>query len=143
MEFLEAQVRAAAEMADLELRLQGVAAAEGLQRIRDARAAAESRKLLSSEGLGSQRAIIIPPRGTLGKSVRMRSGRVLTDEEAEDKVLRVLMEELLAMEAPVLETIRAASDQARAQRALMGQLRLSTIRRYLAYWQRFRQWVHA
>ena len=135
-------VRGAVEMADLDRRLQGSATAEGLQRIRDAQAVAAA---AGGQGASASSGgvIVLPPRGTLGKSVRLRSGRLLPDEEAEDKVLKVLFEELEMVEAPVLDTIKGAEDQARAQRALFGRLRLSTIRRYLAYWQRLRQWVHA
>lgn len=84
---------------------------------------------------------ILPPRGTLGKSVRLRSGRVVSEEQAVDRMATVLLRELEAYDAPVLDYLETVRDKEKAHRALMGRLRVSTVTRYLAYRQRFRMWA--
>ena len=73
--------------------------------------------------------------------MRLRTGRVITEEEAEGKVLSALVEELKIADAPVLKEIEGIANPDRAVKALLGKYRASTIRRYLASWQHFRKWV--
>ena len=53
----------------------------------------------------------------------------------------MMLRELEAVEVPILDYLEKVTDVEKAHRALMGRLRVSTVRRYMAYWQRFRQWV--
>lgn len=90
VEYVKALVGAARQMADLERRMQGSEEAEGAQRVRDARAFEES---FRGERRGEERrqaeaeVRVLPPRGTLGKSVRLRTGRVITEEEALHRIV--------------------------------------------------------
>ena len=70
-----------------------------------------------------------------------RAGRIVTEEEAESKVLNALVEELKIAGAPVLKELEGVSNPDRVVKALLGKHRVSTVRRYLASWQHFRRWV--
>ena len=81
-----------------------------------------------------------PKRGTLGKSVRFKTGRIVTEDMAEEKVLKALRDELALAEAPVLVKLSRVEQPERAIKALTGKYRASTLRRYLAGWQHYRKW---
>ena len=87
--------------------------------------------------------LVLPKRGTLGRTVRLRGGRIAAEGEVNDKVLCKLVDELKIFDAPVLGDIVKAMNPKRAQDALLGKYRLSTVRRYLASWQRFRVWAES
>ena len=85
-EFVRGQVRAATQLEDLEKRLQGGKASVSIQRLEDVIAA---KKVVQEESSTVQDAgaiqLVVPKKGTLGKSVKLRSGRVVAEEEVEDK----------------------------------------------------------
>lgn len=84
----------------------------------DAKAVLEQEKKKTLEPTPSQ--LVIPPvpkRGTLGRTVRLKSGRIAAEDEVTDK------------------------NPTRAKEALLGKYRISTVRRYRASWQRFREWA--
>ena len=66
---------------------------------------------------------------------------MVTEEEVQTKVLGKLVEELRAMDAPILKQVDETSNPERALQSLMGKYRSSTVRRYLAGWQHFRKWA--
>ena len=76
-----------------------------------------------------------PKRGTLGRTVRLKSGRIAAEDEVNDKVLDKLVSELVIYRATVLEEVKKSMNPDRAKEALLGKYRISTIRRYLASWQ--------
>ena len=139
LEFVAGQVKAAAEMEDLDRRLEGSAMTPSMQRIADASAVAEAVGS-SEQDEPSQEKVHVPKRGALGKTVRLKSGRLAMAQDVEGKVLRALLAELGHVRAPILESVEEALDPARAARAVMSKYRPSTIRRYLASWQHFRKW---
>ena len=141
LDFIRSQVRAAVQLQDLEGRLAGDAASVSMQRINDAVAAegAKRRKVEDSEA--QKPLVIVPKKGTLGKSVRLRTGRLVMEEEVEGKILRTLLEELRIADAPVLKELESVANADRAAKAPLGKYRVSTVRRYLASWQHFRRWV--
>lgn len=63
----------------------------------------------------------------------MRTGRVVTEDEAEEKVLRILVKELTEMGAPVLLEMESTARPERTIKALMGKYRASTLRRLLCH----------
>lgn len=63
----------------------------------------------------------------------MRTGRVVTEDEAEEKVLRILVNELTEMGAPVLLEMESTARPERTIKALMGKYRASTLRRLLCH----------
>ncbi|CAK9007424.1 unnamed protein product, partial [Durusdinium trenchii] len=88
------------------------------QNMLDAKAVLEQEKKKTLEPTPSQ--LVIPPvpkRGTLGRTVRLKSGRIAAEDEVTDK------------------------NPTRAKEALLGKYRISTVRRYRASWQRFREWA--
>jgi hypothetical protein len=79
---VKAQVAAAKEMEDLESRLQGSASSASRQRLGDAAAAIDKERIEVAE-LKKKEAMeprLVPKKGTLGKSVRLRTGRVVTED---------------------------------------------------------------
>ena len=72
--------------------------------------------------------------------MRLKTGRVVTEDEAEDKVLRILIKELTEMGAPVLTKMESTANPEHAVKALMGKYRASTLRGYLASLQHSRKW---
>ena len=142
--FVETQVRAAQQMADLEERLDGFRDPPESQMLADAVLQYEKVKAEEARALVQEEAeptrLPIPKRGTLGKSVRLKTGRIITDDMAEDKVMKILLEELQLAKAPVLEQLARVKQQDRALQALAGKYRPSTLRRYLAGWQHYRKW---
>ena len=141
-EYVEGHVRAAVQMEDLELRLGGSAASASRQRILDATVALEKEARAQAEEEAHREAsFVAPPReGTLGKSVRLRTGRIVTEDEAETKVLNAMIEELRLAGAPILKDFEKVRDPQRALKSLTGKYRPSTLRRYLAGWQHYRKW---
>ena len=49
--------------------------------------------------------LVLPKRGTLGRTVRLRGGRIAAEGEVNDKVLCKLVDELKIFDAPVLGDI--------------------------------------
>ena len=144
LEFITGQVREAVQMADLEERLVGSSSTRSIQNLLDARVAIEKEKVKTLEPPSTQVLLpAVPKRGTLGRTVRLRSGRVASEEEVNDKVMDKLVDELVRYKAPILEEIRKAMNPVRAKEALIGKYRFSTVRRYLASWERFREWADA
>lgn len=139
VEFLKGQIQAAVQMEDLERRVAGSSSSASMQRVLDARDAKVA-DLVEPKEDSNLRLTTIPKKGALGKSVRLASGRVVADEEVSCQVLRTLIEELEMMRAPVMAEVKKTRDPVRAAKSLIGKYRLSTVRRYLASWQKFRKW---
>ena len=138
--FIKAQVRAAVQIADLDRRVRGEAASSSVQMISEAGMAPKARAdLAKDENMGAGM-VHVPRRGGLGKSVRLRSGRLVMETEVEAKVRRALLDELGRIKAPILQEIEQAMNPTRAAQAVMSKYRASTVRRYLASWQQFRKW---
>ena len=140
VEFVKGQVSAAVEMLDIENRLQGGVMSPAMQRIMDARDAPVEREDVIGPEISKSEPLKVPKKGTLGKSVRLKSGRVVAEDEVEGQVLQALLKELEVMRAPILEEINSTMDPGRAAKAVMSKYRPSTVRRYLASWQHFRRW---
>lgn len=140
--FVQGQVAAAKQMEDLDFRLQGSASSSTRQMLFDASIVMDKEKaeMLEQKRKEASEPVLVPKRGTLGKSVRLRTGRIVTEDEAEEKVLRTLVNELTYMGAPVLAELESTSQPERAMKALLGKYRASTLRRYLAGWQHYRKW---
>ena len=69
-------------------------------------------------------------------------GRAKMDSSKEEEaVLKLLCLELEAAKAPMLKDLEKVQNKERAMQSLKGKYRISTIRRYLGYWQHFRRWV--
>ena len=143
-EFMVGQVEAAKQMEDLEMRMGGSAMTASHQKVIDAGIAygkeAKEAEIKATVDDGPAVELFIPKRGTLGKSVRLRTGRVVTEDAAEEKVLKILIDELHKAKAPVLKEMEKVRNKQRALKSLTGRYRPSTLRRYLAGWQHFRKW---
>ena len=139
--FVRGLVREAVQMADLDNRIVGTASTRSIQNLVDARAVMEKEKKPLEPPGETMVLPAVPKRGTLGRTVRLRSGRIATEGEVCDRVLDKLVDELKIFGAPVLEEVVKAMNPERAKEALLGKYRMSTIRRYLASWQRFRTWA--
>ena len=142
LSFIEGQVKAAVEMSELEERLNGSMMSPAMQRMSDAVAAAAVEEKREAVEVPIEAVVVrVPPRkGTLGKSVRLKTGRLVAEEEVEGKVLATLVEELKKVNAPILAELEATMNPERATRALLSKYRASTLRRYLASGQHFRKW---
>ena len=142
VDFVKGQVRAAKQMEDLDRRVGGSAMSVGHQQVIDARAAFERQVAEESQKKEEVPDLPVPApkRGLLGKSVRLRTGRVVTEDAAEEKVLRALTLELRMARAPVVVELEKVANKQRALQALTGKYRPSTLRRYLAGWQHYRKW---
>ena len=144
VDYIKGQVLAARQLADLDMRLSGSAATLSMQRIGDAHAVASREpKVPAGPQSSSALSLVVPKPGTLGKSVRLRSGRIIAEDEAELKVLDALVQELQKCSAPILAELSKAMNPERAVKSLVGKYRASTLTRYLASWQRFSQWAEA
>ena len=142
--FIMGQVREAVQMADLDERLTGTSSTRSMQNLLDARVAMEKEKKRTLEPPDVQVILpTMPKRGTLGRTVRLRSGRVAAEEEVTDKIMDKLVDELVRYKAPVLDEMKKTMNPTRAKEALIGKYRMSTVRRYLASWERFREWSDA
>ena len=141
-EFVTGQVREAVQMVDLEDRLVGTSSTRSMQNIIDAKAVMDREKKKSLEPVEPLVVVLVKPkRGTLGRTVRLKSGRIAAEDEVSSKVLDKLVGELVNYKATVLEEVKKSMNPIRAKEALLGKYRISTIRRYLASWQRFRIWA--
>ena len=142
--FIIGQVREAVQMTDLDERVVGTSSTRSMQNILDARAAMAKEKAGTLEP-GDTTVVLplVPKRGTLGRTVRLKSGRIAAEDEVTDKILQKLVDEMVIFKAPVLEDIKKSMNPTRAKEALLGKYRISTVRRYLASWQKFREWVEA
>ena len=139
--FVLGQVREAVQMMDLDERVSGSSSTRSMQNLLDAKAAFEKEKSKTLEPQEAQVVLpSVPKRGTLGRTVRLRSGRVTAEEEVTGKVLDKLVDELMRYRAPILDEMRKTRNPQRAKDALLGKYRISTVRRYLASWERFREW---
>ena len=94
--FVRGQAESARQMEDLDNRLQGYMASSSHQMMV---------------------APVMPKRGALGKRVHLRTGRVVTEDEAEDKILRILVKELTEMGAPVLTKMESTANPEHAVNA--------------------------
>ena len=138
--FIRGQVREAVQMVDLDDHVRGTSSSRSIQNLEDAKAMMDKEKKpleLQAEALVLP---AVPKRGTLGRTVRLRGGRIAAESEVSHKVLCKLVDELKIYGAVVLEEVAKAMNPVRAKEALLGKYRISTIRRYLASWQRFRIW---
>lgn len=84
IDYIKGQVKAAVMMEDLEGRADGWLASSSVQGIQDVRHTESKmrKKVLEPEPIE----VIVPPkpkRGLLGKSVRLRSGRIIAEEAVE------------------------------------------------------------
>eukprot|EP00435_Cladocopium_sp_Y103_P044620 s1206_g12.t1 len=144
-EFVKLQVKEAYEVMELSVRLDGGQARPGIQAVRDATESMEKARRVEAQQSNQDGKRDVPPAPVRGKMAKIpmrgRLVRVATEEEEEEKVLKLVQEELQLVGAPVMEKISGTADPARSQRALLGRYRPSTVRRYLAYWQGFRKWV--
>lgn len=137
-------VKEAVASRDLELRIEGVNRAPAVQNIHDA-VSASSRARAAEEVALEKEASQFPPvpkKGRLAK-VWKPYPREVHQDEAEERaaVLATLVDELERFEAPVLSELEKSLNPIRARESLFGKYRVSTVRRYLAYWQSFRKWV--
>ena len=137
-------IREAVASRDLELRLDGINLPPTVQQVRDAVAAADRSKQLEKEAeiKESKEFLVRPRKGKLAKVWKPYPREVHQDEvEERAAVLVTLVDELEKFGAPVLAELEKSLNPARARESLYGKYRVSTVRRYLAYWQGFRKWV--
>ena len=143
LDVVKGQVKDALDSLELNLRLSGSAATPGTQAVMDAvshmaRASEEEQTKKKEE---VQLPLVLPSKGRMSK---LKTSQILggeTTKTEEEKVIRILKDELVIMGAPIVGQMEATSNPARVQLALLGKYRASTVRRYLAYWQGFRKWV--
>lgn len=137
-------IREAVASRDLELRLDGINRSPAVQTISDAVGAVEKMRSLETDAMASeaQQSPPMPKRGKLAK-VWKPYPREVHQDEAEEKaaVLVTLVDELERFGAPILSELEKSLNPSRARESLFGKYRVSTVRRYLAYWQGFRKWV--
>ena len=144
LEYITNLVNSAVATEDMEKRLGGSMARPGVQMVWDAVEAQGREKAQASSSAGmrfSGWAAEAPPRG---KRVKHRKplGRAKMDSSKEEEaVLKLLCLELEAAKAPMLKDLEKVHNKERAMHSLKGKYRISTIRRYLGYWQHFRRWV--
>lgn len=129
-------------MVDLDERVAGTPSSSSMQNLLDAKVVIGKEKMKTLEPTVTPVVFpTVPKRGTLGRTVRLRSGRIASEDEVTDKVLDKLVDELVRRKAPVLDEMKKTLNPTRAKEALLGKYRISTVRRYLASWQRFREWA--
>ena len=137
-------IREAVASRDLELRLDGIHRSPAVQTISDAVGAVEKMRSVEADAMASeaQQFPPMPKRGKLAK-VWKPYPREVHQDEAEEKaaVLVTLVDELERFGAPILSELEKSLNPSRARESLFGKYRVSTVRRYLAYWQGFRKWV--
>ena len=137
--FVLGQVREAVQMMDLDERVSGSSSTRSMQNLLDAKAAFEKEKSKTLEPQEAQVVLpSVPKRGTLGRTVRLRSGRVTAEEEVTGKVLDKLVDELMRYRAPILDEMRKTRNPQRAKDALLGKYRISTVRGQLQVFIQFR-----
>lgn len=143
-ELVKGMINEAVASRDLELRIEGVNRAPAVQNIHDAVAASSRARV--AEGVALEReAKQFPPAPKKGKLAKVWKPypREVHQDEAEERaaVLVTLIDELERFGAPVLSELEKSLNPIRARESLFGKYRVSTVRRYLAYWQNFRKWV--
>jgi len=97
----------------------------------------------SGDKVVDREAVQVPKRGKLKKIPLLAAPAGPDGESEEDKVLRLLYDELVLMGAPIVDSITSTTNPERTRQALLGKFRASSVKRYLAYWQGFRKWVVA
>ena len=151
LRFIKNLVQVAKAEAELEGRLDGSMTTPGAQAIRDA-VEYQMKEGHRKKGHAEQEALKLVKAAHPKVGVQRRRTRKATkfgssaEEEEEEIVMSVLVQELEVVGAPVLEKIQKVANKRRASDALKGKYRMyriSSIRRYLAYWQKFRAWVQA
>ena len=134
-------VASAVASEELEERLSRESGEPGIQRIEEAllgRAKKAEDNVLDEVEKGTQ--VPRPKSGKLTKPWRPVSRTLGLERDMDKVVLAVLMEELKIFKAPVLRLIGESLSPERAKEALMGKYRTTTVKRYLTYWQGFREW---
>ncbi|CAE7894569.1 unnamed protein product, partial [Symbiodinium sp. KB8] len=83
-----------------------------------------------------------PPRGERNRKL-IADGCIVAarEERLLDIWCRRLQDELLAIDAPVLTTLKGSLDPDRAAQLLVGQTRATTLKRYLGYYRQWRLWL--
>ena len=147
LRFIKNLVQVAKAEAELEGRFDGSMTTPGAQAIRDA-VEYQMKEGHRKKGHAEQEALKLVKAAPPKVCVQRRRTRKATKfgssaEEEEEIVMSVLVQELEVVGAPVLEKIQKVANKRRASDALKGKYRISSIRRYLAYWQKFRAWVQA
>ena len=147
LRFIKNLVQVAKAEAELEGRLDGSMTTPGAQAIRDA-VEYQMKEGHRKKGHAEQEALKLvkaaPPKvGVQRRRTRKAMKFGSSAEEEEEIVMSVLVQELEVVGAPVLEKIQKVANKRRASDALKGKYRISSIRRYLAYWQKFRAWAQA
>lgn len=106
LDFVKGQVKSAVMMEDLEARASGSCASSSVRGIQDAMYVNEKSKVKALEP--TDPVVVITPRpkkGLLGKSVMLRSGRMVTEEVV---AVEKLVSELQTYDAPVLKEVERA-----------------------------------
>lgn len=144
LQLVKGQVKDAYSSLELDVRLSGSATTPGTQAVMDAvahmeRAAAPT--ATARPGIPEGTTVVIPSHGRMHKFRRGRLPSAANPDVEEEKMIRILKDELIIMKAPVVSQMEATMNPARVQQALLGKYRPSTVKRYLAYWQGFRRWI--
>ena len=140
-DFVKAQIQAAVDMEELELRASGAYASPSVQRLRDFMEVVQKEES-PKHSAADEVIAIIPRKGAMAKTAKMRGGEEVPEGLVEERILATLMKELEAYNAPILAEIRAAMNPGRAAQALFGKYRATTVKRYLGYVQHLRNWMH-
>ena len=83
-----------------------------------------------------------PPQGERNRKL-IADGCIVAarEERLLDIWCRRLQEELLAVDAPVLASLKGSLDPDRAAQLLVGRTRATTLKRYLSYYRQWRLWL--
>ena len=83
-----------------------------------------------------------PPQGERNRKL-IADGCIVAarEERLLDIWCRRLQEELLAIDAPVLASLKGSLDPDRAAQLLVGRTRTTTLKRYLSYYRQWRLWL--
>ena len=83
-----------------------------------------------------------PPQGERNRKL-IADGCIVAarEERLLDIWCRRLQEELLAIDAPVLASLKGSLDPDRAAQLLVGRTRATTLKRYLSYYRQWRLWL--
>ena len=84
----------------------------------------------------------LPPQGERNRKL-IADGCIVAarEERLLDIWCRRLQEELLAIDAPVLASLKGSLDPDRAAQLLVGTTRATTLKRYLSYYRQWRLWL--
>lgn len=140
-DYVKNLVASAVAAEDLEERLNRESKDVGAQRVDDAlvdRAKRKEDEVLVEIERGTQ--VPRPKSGRLSKPWRPVVPSLDPVQDMDKVVLAVLVEELKIFKAPVLKDIEDSLSPERAKEALFGKYRTTTVKRYLTYWQGFRNW---